>query len=75
MTDKKKGATPCESAPQTDTPDSTRETPRETSSDRGLYLPLLWAINAKRMGGGIAAELAGLLALATMALVLLMGGA
>ncbi len=43
MTDKKKGATPCESAPLNDTPDFTRETPRETSRERGLYLPLLWA--------------------------------
>ena len=41
MTDNKKGATPCESAPQTDTSDSTRETSRET--ERGLYLPLAWA--------------------------------
>ena len=41
MTDNKKGATPCESAPQTDTSDSTRETSRET--ERGVYLPLAWA--------------------------------
>lgn len=41
MTDKKKGATPCESAPQTDTADSTVEHSRET--ERGLYLPLAWA--------------------------------
>ena len=39
----KKGATPCESAPQTDTSDSTRETLRETERERGLFLPLLWA--------------------------------
>lgn len=97
MTDKKKGATPCESAPQTDTADSTRETSRETGRERGLFLPLLWAelgrevkakpfrgkgkrqaradaIRAKRhQGGTIAAELAGLLALALVAGVLLMG--
>ena len=41
MTDNKKGAPPCESAPQTDTSDSTRETSRET--ERGVYLPLAWA--------------------------------
>ena len=41
MSENKKGATPCESAPQTDTSDSTRETSRET--ERGLYLPLAWA--------------------------------
>ena len=41
MTNNKKGATPCESAPQNDTSDSTRETSRET--ERGLYLPLAWA--------------------------------
>ena len=95
MSENKKGATPCESAPQTDTSDSTRETSRET--ERGLYLPLAWAqlgreskpqkfkgkakrqaraaaINAKRMGGTIAAELAALLVLAVVAGVLL-GGA
>jgi hypothetical protein len=43
MTDNKKGATPCESAPQNDTADSTRETSRETQRERGLYAPLLWA--------------------------------
>ena len=52
---------------------STRETSRETERNRGLYLPLLWAINAKRMSGGIAAELAGLLALAMVAGLLLTG--
>jgi hypothetical protein len=41
MSENKKGATPCESAPQTDTSDSTRETSRET--ERGVYLPLAWA--------------------------------
>ena len=41
MSDNKRGATPCESAPQNDTSDSTRETSRETG--RGLYLPLAWA--------------------------------
>ena len=43
MTDNKKGATPCESAPRNDTSDSTRETSRETERGRGLFLPLLWA--------------------------------
>ena len=94
MTNNKKGATSCESAPQNDTSDSTRETSRET--ERGLYLPLAWAqlgreskpqkfkgkakrqaraaaINAKRMGGTIAAELAGLIALALVAGALLLG--
>ena len=47
MTDNKKGATPCESAPQNDTSDSTRETSRET--ERGLYLPLAWA----QLGGEV----------------------
>lgn len=99
MTDKKKGATPCESAPHTDTADSTRGTSRETERERGLFLPLLWAelgreakakpfkgkgkrksrtdaINAKRnQGGGITAELAGLIVLALVAGVLLAGGA
>lgn len=43
MTQKEKGATPCESAPHTDTRNSTRETSRETEGERGLYLPLAWA--------------------------------
>lgn len=97
MTDKKKGATPCESAPQTDTRDSTRETPRETSRERGLFLPLAWAelgksvkpgpfrgkskrnsrraaINAKRSHqGNVDAGLAGLIALALVAGVLMVG--
>lgn len=37
MTDKKKGTIPFESAPHTDTVDSTVE------RERGLFLPLLWA--------------------------------
>lgn len=83
MTDKKEGARPCESALQTDTPNNTAERP--------LYLPLAWAelaseakanhksrateINAKRYQGAIAAELAGLIALALVSGVLLLGGA
>lgn len=43
MSDNKRGATPCESAPQNDTSDSTRETSRETERERGEYLPLAWA--------------------------------
>lgn len=43
MTIKKRGTTLCESAPQNDTVDSTRETSRETECERGLYLPLAWA--------------------------------
>ena len=96
MTDNKKGATPFESAPHTDTADFTRETSRETERERGLFLPLLWAelardvkpakfrgktkrksradaINAKRYQGGVDSALVGLLALATVAGVLLMG--
>ena len=43
MSENKKGATPCESAPQNDTSDSTRETSRESGRERGEYLPLAWA--------------------------------
>lgn len=43
MTDKKKGATPCESAPQTDSADFTVE------RERGLFLPLLWAELAREV--------------------------
>lgn len=38
--DKKKGATPCESAPQTDIRDSIAHDDRR---ERGLFLPLAWA--------------------------------
>lgn len=60
-------------ANQTD-PHSTRETSRETERERGLYLPLAW-MQRGRMGGNITAELAGLILLAAVAGVLLLGGA
>jgi hypothetical protein len=43
MTDNKKGATPCESAPRNDANNSTVEHSRETERERGEYLPLAWA--------------------------------
>jgi len=47
--EKERGATPFESAPHTDDPNSTRETSRETERERALFLPLLWAELAREV--------------------------
>ena len=85
--EKEKGTTPFEIAPGNDASNSTVERSRETERERGLFLPLLWAELArevkpakfrgktKRYQGAVDSALVGLLALALVSGVLLLGGA